>query len=451
LPAINQTPQVFSVSQLTRKIQGVLEGGFDTIWIEGEISNFRAPVSGHYYMVLKDERAQIKAVMFRSQAQSLQFAPKNGLKVLVRGKISVYAPRGEYQIILDYLEPLGAGALALAFEQLKKKLAAEGLFAREIKRPMPSLPQRIAVITSPTGAAIRDFLKIINRRFTNIEIIIVPVRVQGEEASADMVKALDLVNRELKVDVIVLTRGGGSLEDLWAFNNEDLALAIRRSQIPVMSAVGHEIDLTISDLAADFRAPTPSAAAELLVAEKESLINHINDAKSRLISSIKKVILLQQRDLAHYIRLIQDPKKRLSNTWIRLDELQSMLLREQQLVTRSKQQALNSECRALTLNSPANIIIALKQQLTFLKHSFGQALHKRLTEIRAPLFMLEKRINDLAPTSVLERGYCVLQKLPERTRVTTAASVNKGNHVQVTLSEGKLECTVDEVIVIPKK
>ena len=258
------SPKVYSVSELTEKIRNLLEDQFDFVWVEGEVSNFSAPASGHFYMVLKDERARIRAVMFRVQARYLKFLPENGMKVIAQGRIGVYPPRGEYQIILDYLEPMGVGALAQAFEQLKKKLSAQGVFDKEIKKPLAFLPQRVALITSPTGAAIRDFIKIMGRRFANVEIVVIPVRVQGEEAAGDMVKALDMVNRRLEVDVIVLTRGGGSLEDLWAFNQEDLALAIRRSKIPVVSAVGHEIELTISDLAADFRAPTPSAAAELL-------------------------------------------------------------------------------------------------------------------------------------------------------------------------------------------
>jgi len=279
-------PRIYTVSQLTEAIQGLLEERFDFVWVEGEVSNFRSPVSGHYYMVIKDETAQIRAVMFRLQARYLRFVPEDGMKVIAQGRVSIYASRGEYQIVLDYLEPLGVGALALAFEQVKQKLAQQGLFDPDIKKPLPYLPKKVAVITSPTGAAIQDFLKIIQRRFANIEILIVPVRVQGDQACEEMVAALDLVNREVNADVIVLTRGGGSLEDLWAFNQEELAIAIRRSRIPVVSAVGHEIDLTISDLAADVRAPTPSAAAELLVAEKETLINRLEQARTRLIAGM---------------------------------------------------------------------------------------------------------------------------------------------------------------------
>ena len=286
--------KIYTVSQLNEEIKLLLETSFDFVWVEGEISNFRAPLSGHFYMALKDEKAQIKAVMFRPQSRYLKFLPEDGMKVLAQGRVGVYEPRGEYQIVLDYLEPLGVGALALAFEQLKKKLAALGLFDEKIKKPLPFLPQRVAVITSPTGAAVRDFLKVIGRRFANIEIIIMPVKVQGDEAAGEMVEALGWVNRHLDVDVIVLTRGGGSLEDLWAFNHEELAHAIRASRIPVVSAVGHEVDITISDLAADLRAPTPSAAAELLVAEKESLEEELAQCRSRLIATLKSSISSQK-------------------------------------------------------------------------------------------------------------------------------------------------------------
>jgi len=267
-----QPPRIYTVSELTAEIKYLLEEKFDFIWVEGEISNFARPSSGHFYMSLKDENAQIRAVMFKPQASYLKFIPEDGMMVIARGRIGVYEPRGEYQIILDYLEPLGIGALAAAYEQVKKKLSLEGVFDEDKKRPIPFLLQKIAVITSPTGAAIRDFLRISYRRMPNLDITIVPVRVQGDESAGDIIEALETVNRELgDVEVIILTRGGGSLEDLWPFNQEDVAYAIRRSLIPVVSAVGHEVDLTISDLAADLRAPTPSGAAELVVKEKEVL------------------------------------------------------------------------------------------------------------------------------------------------------------------------------------
>ncbi len=445
MTSANKPPEVLTVSKLTRRIQSVFESTFGIVWIEGEISNFRAPVSGHYYMALKDEKAQIRAVMFRSQAQALKFIPKDGMMVIGRGKIGIYAPRGEYQIILDYLEPLGVGALSLAFEQLKQKLAAKGIFAPEIKRPLPFLPQRVAVITSPTGAAIRDFLKIINRRFANIEIIIVPVRVQGEDAAADIVKAIDITNQKLNVDVIVLTRGGGSLEDLWAFNAEELALAIRRSKIPVVSAVGHEIDLTISDLAADFRAPTPSAAAELLVEEKEGLLRRLREIKTRLVSATSQIINSRKHELNHYSKRLRNPKRNIADHLMRLDEFHSHLARLINVAIKDRLKAIKNEKRALRLNSPARLINSMNQKIAFQRHTVLQSISRRLDELQAPVHLLEKRIYDLAPVSVLNRGYSVVQKLPEKTTLRDISSVNKGNRVRIILSKGELGCIIEKI------
>ena len=441
----NQAPKIYNVSELTEEIQNLLEERFDFVWVEGEISNFSAPVSGHYYIVLKDEKTQIRAVMFRLQARYLKFLPENGMKVIVQGRIGVYPPRGEYQIILDYIEPLGVGALALAFEQLKKKLSAQGFFDKEIKKPLPLLPQRVAVITSPTGAAIRDFLKIIRRRFANIEVIIIPVRVQGDGATDDIVKALDLVNRELKMDVIVLTRGGGSLEDLWAFNKEELALAIRRSQTPVVSAIGHEIDWTISDFAADFRAPTPSAAAEILVKEKESLLSRLDEMKSRLVTEINRNIRDQAQGLYNLSKRIRDPRKRLADIWMHLDEIHSRLVRLMGLIVIDCRKRVETEIRTLFSCSPMNIITSMRQRLDFQRTSLAQGMNNQLGVKHTTLSLLEKGMKDLSPLSVLKRGYSITRKLPEKWVIKNASSVETGDQVQVFLAEGELECRIENL------
>jgi exodeoxyribonuclease VII large subunit len=441
----NQSPKIYTISQLTEEIQVIIEERFDFVWVEGEISNFTAPSSGHYYMVLKDEKAQIRAVMFRLQSRYLKFLPENGMKVIAQGRIGIYAPRGEYQIILDYLEPMGVGALALAFEQLKKKLASQGVFDKDIKKPLPYLPQRVAVITSPTGAAIRDFLNVIRRRFANINITVVPVRVQGNEAASDMVKALQIVNDKLNIDVIVLTRGGGSLEDLWAFNEEELALAIRRSNIPVVSAVGHEIDLTISDLAADFRAPTPSAAAELLVVEKETLIDRLDKMRNQLTSNIFLTFKYQTQKLEHLVSGLLDPRKRIADTWMRLDEIHSRLAREINLIMRDRKTRLNADGQSLLLHSPIQIVSSTKQQLNFQKTSLTRALKSCLGKKQMALSLLEKGMNDLNPLSILKRGYSITRKLPEKTVLRDASGVQKGDQVQVLLSKGGIKCRVERV------
>jgi exodeoxyribonuclease VII large subunit len=441
----NQSPKIYTVSALTEEVKDLLEEHFDFVWVEGEISNFRSPSSGHYYMVLKDEKAQIRAVMFRPQTRYLKFTPEDGMKVIVQGRIGVYQPRGEYQIILDYLEPLGIGALALAFEQLKEKLAAEGLFNEEIKRPLPFLPQRVAVITSPTGAAIRDFLKIIHRRFANIEIIVVPVKVQGDEATAEMVEALDTVNRELNVDVIVLTRGGGSLEDLWAFNQEELALAIRASRIPVVSAVGHEIDITISDLAADLRAPTPSAAAELIVMEKESLVERFNGMRGRLELYTKTYLSNLNQQLALLARGLRDPRKGIADSWMRLDELHGWLLKLIDLTIKEHQKNMRGESRALLLYSPIKLLGSLEQQINFQKRALTLMILKRLKENRMALSHFGERLKDLNPRSVMERGYSITRKLPEEVILKDVASLTTGDHVGVTLAKGELVCQIEKI------
>lgn len=442
----DKRPHIYTVSGLTEKIKELLEEHFDFIWVEAEISNFRSPASGHYYMALKDEAAQIRAVMFRPQAGYLMFTPEDGMKVIARGRIGVYQPRGEYQIILDYLEPLGVGAMALAFEQLKKKLAEQGVFDKAIKKPMPFLPQRVAVITSPTGAAIRDFLKIIHRRFANIAVIVIPVKVQGEGAASEMIDAIKVANRELEVDVIVLTRGGGSMEDLWEFNNEELALAIRASRVPVLSAVGHEIDITISDLAADFSASTPSAAAELLVIEKESLIKGLNNIKERLLSiltanlhSLNQVLILLRKGL-------RDPRREIADSWMRLDELNNRLIRVINLTLSEQRGRVSAEGRALLLYSPGKRISSLVQTMTFRRQILEHMIRKGIKEKYMTLDLLEGKIKELGPYSVLKRGYSITRKLPEKTAIRSMTGVMAGDSVNIILAEGELDCIVEKVI-----
>ena len=438
--------KIYTVSTLSEEIKNLLEAKFDFVWVEGEISNFRAPTSGHFYMVLKDEKAQIRAVMFRPQTRYLKFMPQDGMKVIVQGRVAIYEARGEYQVILDYMEPLGVGALALAFEQLKKKLAAQGIFDQGIKKPLPFLPQRVAVITSPTGAAIRDFLKIIRRRFANLEIIVVPVKVQGEGAAAEMVEALELVNRELDVDVIVLTRGGGSLEDLSAFNQEDLALAIRASRVPVVSAVGHEIDVTISDLAADLRAPTPSGAAELLVVEKETLKQQIMQLQARLQSGLKTDLASLQEKLRFLSKGLRDPRKRLADSWLRLDEMESRLSRMMAFMIMDRKRSLAAGERALILHSPVKIIAGLKQKIEFQNRSMAMMVTRKLKDCRMGMSMLQEKLKDLSPLSVLARGYSIARKLPEKQLLRSSSQVNKGDRVSVKLAGGELECLVEKIV-----
>lgn len=441
-----QPPRIYTVSALTAEIRSILEEEFDFIWVEGEISNFASPASGHYYMSLKDENAQIKAVMFKMQAYYLKFMPENGMKVIVRGRIGIYEPRGEYQIILDYLEPLGVGALAAAFEQVKKKLSLKGLFDEEKKRPIPFLPKRIALITSPTGAAIRDFLRISYRRMSNLDVTIAPVRVQGDGAADDIAEALDMVNRELDVDVIVLTRGGGSLEDLWPFNQEEVAYAIRRSLIPVVSAVGHEVDMTISDLAADLRAPTPSGAAELIIRKKENLNRDLESLSSRLEIAAHSTIYRIRDRVKNISSRIKDPRRNLADTWLKLDEIYNRILKTGKIYINDNLKHLKAVNETLMLNSPSHTITMQSQELAFHKRSLTQALKGSLDRKKRDIRSMKDKLDSLSPLSILKRGYSITKKLPEMNIVKDSNQVKTGDEVNILLARGTIECTVKKKV-----
>ena len=317
--------KIYTVSELNANIKALLEEQFPFVWICGEISNFRRPVSGHAYFTLKDDSSQMNAVMFRGQQKQLKFEPDAGMSVIGMGRISVYEPRGAYQIILEYMEPSGVGALQIAFEKLKTRLAQEGYFDESHKKPLPFLPQKIAIITSPTGAVVHDILKIINRRFPNVAIDIIPVKVQGEGAEDEIVTGLNLANARGDANVLIVARGGGSLEDLQAFNSERVATAIFNSQIPVVSAIGHETDFTIADFVADLRAPTPSAAAELVVPEKIALSRRCIEYSSVLKSNINNYIKNIRHKLDVIVNRLIDPRKSIQDLRLRIDDVTARL------------------------------------------------------------------------------------------------------------------------------
>lgn len=439
-------PRVYSVSGLTAEIRDLLENRFPFVWVEGELSNVRTPASGHCYMALKDESAQIRAVMFRPRVRTLRFRLEDGMKVISQGRIGVYEPRGEYQLVLDYLEPLGVGALALAYEQLKQKLAEAGWFRQEAKKPLPFLPSRVAVITSPTGAAVRDFLNVIQRRFGNIEITVVPVRVQGDRAAREISEAIDTVNRHLDVDVIVLTRGGGSLEDLWPFNEEIVARAIRGSRIPVVSAVGHEIDVTIADLVADLRAPTPSAAAELLVSEKGILSTRVRDLRERLVTGLRARLQRHSERLGHLRTRVRDPRKAIEQSWMRLDDLGARLVRNETFLVREHVARLRTSTGRLARSDPRRRIQELRQELGFFLRSLDTGMERTFTNHRSALSVLEGRLRGLDPHGVLQRGYSITRLLPEGGVLRRASAVRAGDRVKVTLARGTLECRIDKAL-----
>jgi exodeoxyribonuclease VII large subunit len=390
---------ILTVTQLTSQIKNLLEGTFPDVWVEGEISNLSIPQSGHAYFTLKDDLSQVRAVLFRSSQRFLKFTLQHGIQVICRGRVSLYEPRGEYQLIVDYVEPKGVGALQLAFEQLKARLEKEGLFALDHKKPLPALPGRIGIVTSPTGAAIRDMLRVIKRRHPNMHILVYPVPVQGPEAAPSIVEAIRYFNRERNVDVVIAGRGGGSLEDLWAFNEETVARAIYASSIPVISAVGHETDYTIADFTADLRAPTPSAAAEMVVEREDTITEGIRSLEARLVRSVNRTLELLRAKIRESSRLIGDPRRRLEQYSQRVDDL---------------------------------------------LHRAALELRHRLRRERAGLTTLTSGLDHLSPLGVLSRGYSITRKLPAGVILKNAADVRSGDLISTSLHQGEVLSRVEK-------
>jgi len=361
-PQVDWRKTVPSVSELTRRIRGHLENTFGDVWVKGEISNFRKPVSGHAYFVLKDASAQIRSVVFKGSLSKLKFNLQDGMEVLLHGKVAVYEPRGEYQIIGDTLEPVGIGALQLAFEQLKMKLAKEGLFDPKRKKPIPKLPKTIGIVTSPTGAAVKDILKVLHRRFPNRRVLIFPANVQGEKAAPEISAAIQLserwnqLNPDKKIDVLIVGRGGGSIEDLWPFNEEIVARAIYQCSIPIISAVGHEIDVTISDFVADLRAPTPSVAAELVVPIKEELKNLVNTHTQRMLINIKKSLEHTRLHLGHLTSRLVDPRERIRLIKERFSIALENLKKAMRMQLTLSRKSLESRVQMLQTLSPLQVL-----------------------------------------------------------------------------------------------
>lgn len=346
------TRTIYTISELNQMVRSLLEDAFPPLWVEGEISNFSCPSSGHWYFSLKDSGAQIRCAMFQGRNRAIGFQPENGAHVLVRGRISLYEPRGDFQLIADFMEEAGDGALRRAFELLKERLATEGLFDPAHKKPLPALPNAIGVVTSPTGAAIRDILSVLKRRFPSIPVIIYPTAVQGNQAAQQIAQAIQIANIRQECDVLIVARGGGSLEDLWSFNEENVARAIYASEIPIVSAVGHEIDFTIADFVADQRAPTPSAAAELVSPDKAEWLQQLNKLARNLIRQIDTHIERHQQTLAHLIKRLRHPGQQIQDRFQRLDDLEQRLQRAWQFQLHRKQQALANLSRALDAVSP---------------------------------------------------------------------------------------------------
>jgi len=436
--------KVFTVSELTSRIRDLLEGEFDEVLVEGEISNLRVPRSGHLYFTLKDERSQMRAVLFKTQFRYLRFDPEDGQHVLCWGRLSVYEPRGEYQLLVDYMEPKGLGALQLAFEQLKERLASEGLFDPSRKRPLPLLPRKIGIVTSPTGAVIRDMLHILRRRFENIEVLLYPVRVQGEGAAEEIAQGIEYLSQRGDIDVIIVARGGGSLEDLWAFNEEVVARSIYRSQVPVISAVGHETDYTIADFVADLRAPTPSAAAELVVRQKEELKERVEQLRQRLHLLLSHSIAMRQEAVRRLQKGLKDPRSALEGTVERLKEASRRLSRAWGKALEGKRNALMGIRQLLMAHSPKGTLALYKDRLRESNRRLLERMEASLKEREGQLRTLSGKLHGLSPLAVLGRGYSITWRLPDRRIIKDSREVQIGDTVEVTLAKGGIRCRVKE-------
>ncbi|MEE9496074.1 MAG: exodeoxyribonuclease VII large subunit [Desulfobacterales bacterium] len=441
---MHQTRKVYTVSQLNAAIKSLMEEQFPFVWIVGEISNFRIPVSGHFYFTLKDEAAQINAVMFRGQQRQLKFEPEDGMRMTGMGRLSVYEPRGTYQIILEYMEPAGVGALQIAYEKLKARLAEEGLFDDKDKQPIPFLPQIIALMTSPSGAVVHDMLNIIDRRFPNMNIQIFPVKVQGDGAEDEIVAALELLNQKADADVAILARGGGSLEDLQAFNSEHVAKAVFGSRIPVISAVGHETDYTIVDFAADLRAPTPSAAAELAVPVKNELLRIVDDTFAALEYRMFNIIERLRLNLMDVARRLVDPGRLIQDWRLRLDDFASRLSRQALILLERRKESLNWWQDRLIAHSPNpqiyNFNVIIKQN----SYNLLKNLHKTLEGKSTRLCELRARLETLSPIAILERGYSITRTIPDLKVVRNPKSVSINQDLEVMVAKGSLTCRVKE-------
>jgi exodeoxyribonuclease VII large subunit len=446
-----------TVSELTNAVRTTLEARFASVWVEGEISNFKAHSSGHWYFTIKDEAAQLRAKCFRSANTRIRFRPTDGLHVRARGRLSVYAPRGEYEMVVESLDPIGAGALRIAFEQLRDRLQAEGLFAKELKRPLPVFPRRVGIVTSPTGAAIRDILNVISRRTRTVHLLFSPARVQGETAGPDIVRAIRLINQyharalrngrdEDLVDVLIVGRGGGSSEDLWAFNQEEVARAIRDSAIPVISAVGHETDFTIADFVADFRAPTPSAAAEIVAAQEDQICSSLEQLGRQLARLTRFKIVaartkVQEQALSQVFDVVRgrlrDARVNTNSATHELHTLTTRMIRYAQSRASAVAQKLSPErLQTRMANAQARFDTA--------SSGCNAAMVVRLQQARERLGLAATSLDALSPLAVLQRGYAIAQDA-SGALLRDAQSVAVGDEVRVRLAKGRLNARIESL------
>jgi len=444
MPATNT--EIWTVSQITRRIKSLLEEQIGSVWVSGEISNWKLAASGHAYFTLKDKDSQIDAVIFKGSLRRVRFEPESGLEVLGHGRVTVYERRGNYQIVLDDMQPKGVGALQLAFEQLKKKLGAEGLFAEEHKKTLPMLPRRVGVVTSPTGAAIRDILNVLGRRFGNLHVLIHPARVQGEEAAGEIVEGIRTLDA-YGVDVIIVGRGGGSLEDLWPFNEEAVVRAVFEAATPIISAVGHEVDFALTDFAADLRAPTPSAAAELVVREQQALLERVETLRQRLTGGLSQWLERARYRLraATGSFVFQRPEELLRQPRQECDELRMRLESVMTERLRVLRQRVDQASRTLSLLSPVNQVRQAYERLAVTRERLSRAMRGLTEQLRSRLRPAAAQLNALSPLAILSRGYALAWKQPGNTLIRNASDVSENDELRIQVGQGALRATVTAI------
>jgi exodeoxyribonuclease VII large subunit len=444
-PAAAQAERsVYTVSRLNREVRLLLEHGMPMVWLEGELSNFSAPSSGHWYFSLKDREAQIRCAMFRQKNTGVGFTPKAGQLVLARGRVTMYEPRGDYQLIVEHLEEAGVGALKREFERLKAKLSAEGLFALEKKRSLPRFPRRIGVITSPTGAAVRDVLHILARRFPPASVVIYPTPVQGAAAIPAIIEALATANARAECDVLIVVRGGGSIEDLWAFNDEGVARAIRNSALPIVSGIGHEVDFTIADFVADARAPTPSGAAELVVPDRAACLDVLMRTADRLAVAMRRELrTVGSRFEAANSRLkMMHPGARLLQQEQRLDDLEQRLAGAMRSSLHHSRSRISEAMSSLLQHSPERRVRDMCLKYESLAARLRHAWNDRVARAEHRLALAVRTLNTVSPLATLDRGFAIVTRSADGALVTDAASLQVGDEIDARVARGKVRATV---------
>ena len=433
---------IYTVSELNQEARALLEENFSHIWVEGEISNLARPRSGHIYFSLKDDRCQLRCAMFRMHNRRIDFTPEDGLQVLANGRISLYPERGDFQLIVQFMEEAGTGALRRAFEALKQRLADEGLFDQSLKRALPSLPRQIGVVTSPTGAALRDILSILARRFPAIPVLIYPVPVQGAGAAPEIVRMLDIAGSRGECDVLILARGGGSLEDLWAFNEESVARAIRRCPVPVVTGIGHEVDVTIADFAADRRAATPSAAAELVSPEATEWRQKVRIGMQRLARHVRRRVADERRGLTALERRLTHPRRRLFDLSQGLDALVARLARATRHADMTRRSRLGKVDARLRQRDPSRVLQIHTSTWRQLARRLHNASGRDLLQRRTRLAGIVRALEAVSPGRTLERGYAIVTRSDDGTLIRASKQVSTGDDIDTRLASGQLRSTV---------